>query len=60
MQDTSSYAQILYKGMACALLADRLRRKEVPSLGLWFLFWFFAAYVAMLAMAIPWKKKAVD
>lgn len=52
------YVQILYKGMACALLAERLRRKEVPSRGLWFLFWFFAAYVAMLAKAIPWKKKA--
>ena len=54
------YAQILYKIMACALLADRLRKKEVPSRGLWFLFWFFAAYVAMLAKAIPWKKKAVE
>lgn len=49
------YVQILYKSMACALLAKRLRKKEVPSRGLWFLFWFFAAYVAMLAKAIPWK-----
>lgn len=50
------YVQILYKSLACALLAKRLRKKEAPSRGLCFLFWFFAAYVAMLAKAIPWKK----
>lgn len=50
------YTQILYKSMACAFLAKELRKKEVPSWGLWLVFWFFAAYVAMLAQAIPWRK----
>ena len=49
------YSQMLYKSMACALLAARLRKKEVPSWGLWFMFWFFVAYIIMLANAIPWK-----
>ncbi len=48
--------QMLYKTITCALLAQELRKKEVKSWGLWLIFWFFVAYVAMLAKAAPWKK----
>ncbi len=50
--------QMLYKTITCALLARELRKKEVKPWGLWLIFWFFIAYVAMLAKTMPWKREA--
>lgn len=50
------YTQIMYKTVTCALIANKLRKKEASSWGLHFILWFFAAYVVMLANAIPWRK----
>ena len=52
------YSQLMYKSITCALLARQLRRREVPSWGLWVLFWFFVVYIVMLVKAIPWRKPA--
>jgi hypothetical protein len=49
------YTQIMYKTVTCLLIANKLRKKEVSSWGLHFMFWFFVLYVALLAQAIPWK-----
>ncbi len=49
------YAQIMYKTATCALIANRLRKKEPSSWGMHFILWFFALYVILLTQAIPWK-----
>lgn len=49
------YTQIMYKTVTCALIANKLRKKEVSSWGLHFILWFFVLYIAFLAQAIPWK-----
>jgi hypothetical protein len=49
------YTQIMYKTATCALIANKLRRKEVSSWGLHFILWFFVLYIILLAQAIPWK-----
>jgi hypothetical protein len=49
------YTQIMYKTATCAIIADKLRKKEVSSWGLHFILWFFVLYIALLAKAIPWK-----
>jgi len=52
------YTQIAYKTLTCMLIANRLRRKEPSSWGVHFILWFFVLYIALLARAIPWRKKA--
>jgi len=49
------YTQIMYKTATCALIANKLRKKEVSSWGLHFILWFFVLYIILLAKAIPWK-----
>jgi len=49
------YTQIMYKTVTCALIANRLRKKEASSWGMHFLLWFFALYIVFLSQAIPWK-----
>jgi len=49
------YTQIMYKTATCALIAGKLRKKEVSSWGLHFYLWFFVLYIIFLAKAIPWK-----
>ncbi len=51
--------QILYKTMTCALLAAGLRKKDVDPWGPRLILWFFAAYVAMLCGAQPWRRESV-
>jgi hypothetical protein len=46
------YAQMLYKSMTCLLLRSRLRRGGNGRWGMRVLFWFFAAYIVMLAGAV--------
>lgn len=50
--------QILYKSLACGMIAVHRRREGPSSWGLTFLFWFFALYIVLLAWAIPWKELA--
>ena len=50
------YTQIMYKTATCALIANRLRKKEPSSWGTHFILWFFVLYVILLAQAIPWRK----
>ncbi|RJP32991.1 MAG: hypothetical protein C4536_04535 [Actinobacteria bacterium] len=52
------YTQIMYKTATCALIAGKLRKKEVSSWGLHFILWFFVLYIVLLSQAIPWKKGA--
>ena len=49
------YTQIMYKTATCALIAKKLRKKEVSSWGLHLYLWFFVVYIIFLAKAIPWK-----
>ncbi|MFW6113914.1 MAG: hypothetical protein ACOC78_03215 [Actinomycetota bacterium] len=51
--------QIMYKTMTCALIANKMRKKEVSSWGIHFLFWFFVVYIVLLAGAVPWKQPEV-
>lgn len=54
------YTQIMYKTATCALIANRLRKKEVSSWGLHFILWFFVIYIVLLAKTIPWSKGGGD
>ncbi|MDY6795564.1 MAG: hypothetical protein SWK76_09860 [Actinomycetota bacterium] len=47
--------QIMYKIMTCALIANKMRKNEVSSWGIHFLFWFFVVYIVLLLGATPWK-----
>ena len=49
------YTQIMYKTATCALIANKLRKKEASSWGMHFILWFFVLYIILLAQAIPWK-----
>jgi len=49
------YTQIMYKTATCALIANKLRKKEASSWGLHFFLWFFVLYIVLLSRAIPWK-----
>jgi hypothetical protein len=44
--------QIMYKSATCALIANRLRKKEASSWGTHFILWFFVLYIVLLAGAI--------
>ena len=48
--------QIMYKSATCALIANRLRKKEASSWGVHFILWFFLLYIVLLAGATPWSK----
>ncbi len=44
--------QIMYKSASCALIANRLRKKEASSWGMHFLLLFFLLYIVLLAKTI--------
>ncbi len=54
------YTQIMYKTLTCLILARKLLKKEAPSWGMHFIFWFFLLYIALLVQAVPWKGSAAD
>jgi hypothetical protein len=52
--------QIMYKSATCALIVNRLRKKEAPSWGMHFILWFFLLYIVLLAGAIAPIKEEGD